>query len=453
MGHSVLRWDGANIITNGTCWDCIAIPKKGDTESIQGFINALEAAPKRLKPQVQEVLRVMEKLRLIVDSIDTERPWLTPHAKELDTITFDEWIRKQTESELARSLLSVASNTQGATNTPAMATSVLHIARQIAAAPQVESPEKWLVVGGCGQVPALLARDIKKLGVKIKLGVPVYAIHQTSDGGGGVTLEGAKNTQIIAKYAIVAMPPHLAGRIHYSPPMPALRDLLTQHMHMGTLVKCVAIYDMKGTALGTTHVANVTTTTSVNSIDNPALDKVSDDSVRQSVWGKGFVFDPKSSHHVRIAFDISPPPPKGLTMPEVGVLATFVNIDASQPWSLTKEGREKHVLAGLKHMFGPDAAKPVGYVENNWADEPYVGGAYSSVMPMGGWTTFGPALTAPVGRVHWAGTEASPKWPGFFEGAIVAGETAAKAVGELLKGADSGRGISLAGRSDGLNKE
>ena len=111
------------------------------------------------------------------------------------------------------------------------------------------------------------------------------------------------------------------------------------------------------------------------------------------------------------------------------------------------------MLAGLKHMFGPDAAKPVGYVENNWADEPYVGGAYSSVMPMGGWTTFGPALTAPVGRVHWAGTEASPKWPGFFEGAIVAGETAAKAVGELLKGADSGRGISLAGRSDGLNKE
>ena len=38
-------------------------------------------------------------------------------------------------------------------------------------------------------------------------------------------------------------------------------------------------------------------------------------------------------------------------------------------------------------------------------------------MPMGGWTEFGPALAAPVGRIYWAGTETSERWPGFYEGA------------------------------------
>jgi monoamine oxidase len=33
--------------------------------------------------------------------------------------------------------------------------------------------------------------------------------------------------------------------------------------------------------------------------------------------------------------------------------------------------------------------------------------------------------------VHWAGTEMSPRWPGYFEGAIEAGERAAAAVQQL----------------------
>lgn len=55
-------------------------------------------------------------------------------------------------------------------------------------------------------------------------------------------------------------------------------------------------------------------------------------------------------------------------------------------------------------------------------------------MPLGGWTTFGEALTPAVGRVHWAGTEVSKRWPGFYEGAISAGEDAAKRVDEELRG-------------------
>ena len=45
------------------------------------------------------------------------------------------------------------------------------------------------------------------------------------------------------KRVIVAIPPTLAGRIDYDPPLPPLRDQLTQHMPQGTLMKFEAIYD------------------------------------------------------------------------------------------------------------------------------------------------------------------------------------------------------------------
>ncbi len=64
--------------------------------------------------------------------------------------------------------------------------------------------------------------------------------------------------------------------------------------------------------------------------------------------------------------------------------------------------------------------------------DPYAGGAYAGIFPPGAWTSVGAALTAPVGRLHWAGTEASARWPGFIEGALQAGADAAAAVGAAL---------------------
>jgi monoamine oxidase len=48
-------------------------------------------------------------------------------------------------------------------------------------------------------------------------------------------------------------------------------------------------------------------------------------------------------------------------------------------------------------------------------------------------TTLGPALCAPVGRIHWAGTETSPIWSGYIEGAIRSGERASAEVHALLR--------------------
>ena len=42
---------------------------------------------------------------------------------------------------------------------------------------------------------------------------------------------------------IVAIPPTLAGRIHYDPALPTVRDQLMQRMPQGTLMKAEAVYE------------------------------------------------------------------------------------------------------------------------------------------------------------------------------------------------------------------
>jgi monoamine oxidase len=47
-------------------------------------------------------------------------------------------------------------------------------------------------------------------------------------------------------------------------------------------------------------------------------------------------------------------------------------------------------------------------------------------MPPGAWTSFGDALRAPIGRIHWAGAETSTVWNGYMDGAVRSGVRAAE---------------------------
>ncbi len=44
------------------------------------------------------------------------------------------------------------------------------------------------------------------------------------------------------------------------------------------------------------------------------------------------------------------------------------------------------------------------------------------------WSDYGPALRAPVGRIHWAGTETAEVFTGYMDGAVRSGERAASEV-------------------------
>ena len=68
-------------------------------------------------------------------------------------------------------------------------------------------------------------------------------------------------------------------------------------------------------------------------------------------------------------------------------------------------------------------------MEAVWPANPFAGGAFNAFMPPGVWTGYGPALRAPIGRIHWVGAETATRWYGYFDGAISSAE---REVGAIL---------------------
>src|SRR5262249_37683813 len=96
------------------------------------------------------------------------------------------------------------------------------------------------IVGG-SQLLAL--RLAEQLGQAIKLEAPVRRVIQDGpDGDAGITVE-ADGVSVRAKYVVVSIPPTLASHIDHCPALPPARDQLTQRLPMGSVIKCMAVYD------------------------------------------------------------------------------------------------------------------------------------------------------------------------------------------------------------------
>ena len=219
-----------------------------------------------------------------------------------------------------------------------------------------------------------------ELGERIQLESPVARLR--TDGDAVVVGD------LRARRAIVALPPALAGRLDYEPALPAQRDQLTQRVPMGSVIKCMAIYDepfwraegLSGQAL---------------SLPGP----------------------------VQVVFDNTPP--NGTP----GVLMGFIEgRDARELGPIPGSERRRIVVENFARLFGERAASPAGYVEKDWSAEPYSRGCYAGVPTPGTWTAYGRAMREPIGRIHWAGTETAIRWMGYFDGAIQAGRRAATEV-------------------------
>ena len=116
-----------------------------------------------------------------------------------------------------------------------------------------------------------------------------------------------------------------------------------------------------------------------------------------------------------------------------GILAAFVTASAAVAFQqMTAAEQRKAVLDDLVAYWGPEAGAPEELLLENWNQESWSTGAFTSFVTPGTWTTYGQGWQQSHGRVHWAGTEASSRWPGYFEGAIEAGiQAAAKATAQV----------------------
>jgi monoamine oxidase len=90
-------------------------------------------------------------------------------------------------------------------------------------------------VGGAQQLTTKMA---ERLNGKVFTNAYVYQINRNA---GGVEVVADRIT-VRARRAIVTLPPALAGRIRFDPPLPASRDHLTQSTPMGWVIKVHCIY-------------------------------------------------------------------------------------------------------------------------------------------------------------------------------------------------------------------
>lgn len=96
---------------------------------------------------------------------------------------------------------------------------------------------------------------------------------------------------------------------------------------------------------------------------------------------------------------------------------------------MTTEERKKAIAAHYAEKFRiPELQHPVNYIEKNWAEEEYSGGCYVSNFPPGVLTQFGEEIRRPFLKTFFAGTETATYWAGYMDGAIQAGERAAREV-------------------------
>jgi monoamine oxidase len=230
----------------------------------------------------------------------------------------------------------------------------------------------------------LSLRLAERLGNRILLGCPVTRIDHSP---GAVTVHHDHGT-VIARRVIVAIPPALAGRIRYSPPLPGVRDQLTQRSFMGSVIKVQLAYERPFWR----------------------ADGLSGHATADTGW-------------VQIAFDQSHP------RRDEGMLVGFIDSHLGRIASqLTGAERRRAVTADLARLFGKQAGHPLAYYERSWLDEEWSRGCYTGMMSPGTWSSLGPALRQPVGPIHWAGTETAVIWNGYMDGAIRSGEDAAGAV-------------------------
>jgi monoamine oxidase len=346
-------------------------------------------------PVKLDVMQLVYRLTALSDSINPASPWSHPKADQFDAMTMQTWLDEHSHTGGAMSFM--VSLIRAVFCADPGDLSFLFCLFYLKSGGNLEElttskngAQQRLFVGGVHQLSQRIADQLDE---RVLLNSPVSDIGHDSD---SVTVT-TPNATFRSKALIIAIAPALAGRINYSPLLHHKRDALTQRMPMGSVIKVWIAYP--------TPFWRARGFSGLFSSDTAA-------------------FGP--------AFDVTPP---GTS---TGILAGFFDAKNSVEWSAhTREQRRAEVIRCLTGAFGAEASTPHEYVEKNWTQERYSLGCYTGTLGPGALTQFGPTLRERIGRIFFAGTESSPVWAGYIEGALRSGARAAAEVLEYLNAASA----------------
>ena len=373
-------------------------PEAGDDVLIDGpdVRRVADVAAGFDEAELTSYIELVVALDAIAAQVPLDAPWTAAHAAAWDAVSLGEWVRSRDVSARVAGLFEVGVQAVFAASEPAAVAAprraLRALRRRLVEADRqrgrrAAGPGRGRHATGGGATGALLPEGCVRLGhavTAIRHGDRVRV--EATGPDGGVSLDASR--------VVVALPPTLAGRIAYDPPLDAVRDQLVQHMPQGSVIKFHVLYD--------------------------------------EPWWRaeglsGMVLAPQEP--IGVTFDCTPPGgTPGL------VSGFFEGPSAVAAGQQTMEERRAVVTDVLARAWGERARDVLGYVDRDWSAEPFTRGCYGAHLPPGAWTVYGPALRRPIGPIHWAGTETAERWTGYIDGAIDSGQRVAAEVLAALAG-------------------
>lgn len=341
---------------------------------VKSFAGTIPALPILSLLSLELTIR---RTRRALGPIDVSAPWNSPEAAALDRRTLADWRAQTLPPGPGRESFDLAMRIVFGAEVEEV--SLLQGLRYAKAAgglmPLVE------VEGGAQQdrfhlgAQELSVRLASTLDVRTS--TPVRRVRCEAD---RVVVEDVE-----ARYAVLALPLPLVADIDWEPGLPPGRVALSRRSAMGATTKCFAFYE-------------------------------------RAFWRDDGLSGEGISDQEPMCFCIDASQADGSHPALLGFLVG----GAARRWGgVDSQTRRRAVLDGMARLFGDEARKPVAYIEKDWVHAPFSGGCPVALMSPGTWTSYGSALTEPVGRVHWAGTETATEWTGYMEGALQSAERAA----------------------------
>src|SRR3954447_2238978 len=342
-----------------------------------------------------DYVQLETQLEQMAATVPAEAPWTAPNAVEWDATTFGAWLDEHSLDAEAKWLLTMAFTIEFGEDPHEL--SLLRLLHAVGSSGGIEhmisvtgGAQEQRVVGGSWQISGALAKSLAR---RVILGSPVSRIEQRA----GDVLVVSERVTVRCKRVIVALSPGDADRIRFSPGLPGRRQILQRKWKNGTESKHFLVYD--------------------------------------TPFWRADGYNGQAYSDLALAPYVSDnSPPDG----SVGILVTFMGTAGEGPgltWSdeLLNDpaARRTAFIDAAVKLWGPKAANPTRYLEKDWSHEPWIKGCVSS-RPAGLMTRYGNASREVCGRIHWAGTETGIYLEGYMDGAVSAGERAAKEVVDAL---------------------
>lgn len=352
-------------------------------------VPSLEEEPALTPFEVSDLGQGLLRLRRLGERLRTDAAWRKANAAWLNQ-DLRRWITTNLRTQGAQRRFSEVY--EAAFGPMPKACTLIEGLHQVNSGPDLETMlasngglHQKRVEGGMATVAEALAA---RLGDAVRLNAEVVKVEH----GQIAQLTLADGEVVEAKQVISTLPPRLAMALEHEPALPSWRAEAAEKVAPGNVIKAFLIYD-------------------------------------KPFWRELGLSGQSSADEgaVRVTFDTTADgAAKGHLM------GFFEGADADSLSRRSVTLRERAFTDSVVRSFGEEGARPVAYLERDWASEKFTGGCHGAHFAPGVWTTNGPVLAAPEGVLHWAGAEYANRFNGYLEGAVRSGREVAAAVARNL---------------------